>query len=351
MVAMISSLIEKGFAYETKNGVYFSVKKFKDYGALSKKPISSLKARARIEIDRSKKDNLDFALWKRSSESPNWSSPWGDGRPGWHIECSAMATEYMRSKFFIHAGGADLIFPHHENEIAQSEAYSGTRFADLWIHIGLVGFEREKMSKSIGNVVNLGEAIKRWGPNTIRLFSISSRYRNQIAYSEKSINKALENWLLIENSDAELKSLAYMNNVKIEPLLPDPKRQLRKRAQELEEEFDIALGDDFDTPRALRSFMKFVRIVNTESLKPTFSISVGNILSPMFQHMSEILGFSFLEDNPDQVVVIRKLVSARNLLRSKLKYEEADSIRAKLKNMGIELVDHSNRTVWRHVSK
>ena len=223
MVEMISSLIEKGFAYETKNGVYFSVKKFKDYGALSKKPISSLNARARIEIDRSKKDNLDFALWKRSSESPNWSSPWGNGRPGWHIECSAMATEYMRSKFFIHAGGEDLIFPHHENEIAQSEAYSGTRFADLWIHIGLVGFEREKMSKSLENVVNLGEAIKRWGPNTIRLFSISSKYRNQIAYSEKSINKALENWLLIENSDAELKSLSYMNNVKIEPLLPDQK--------------------------------------------------------------------------------------------------------------------------------
>ncbi|MCZ6725114.1 MAG: cysteine--tRNA ligase [Thaumarchaeota archaeon] len=350
MVEMISSLIEKGFAYETKNGVYFSVKKFKNYGALSKKPISSLNARARIEIDRSKKDNLDFALWKRSSESPNWSSPWGNGRPGWHIECSAMATEYMRSKFFIHAGGEDLIFPHHENEIAQSEAYSGTKFADLWIHIGLVGFEREKMSKSLGNVVNLGEAIKRWGPNTIRLFSISSKYRNQIAYSEKSINKALENWLLIENSDAELKSLSYMNNVKIEPLLPDQKRQLRKRAQGLEEEFDIALVDDFDTPRALRSFMKFVRIVNTESLKPTFSISVGNILTPMFQHMSNILGFSFLEDDPDQLVVIRKLVSDRNLMRSKQMYEKADSIRKKLKNMGIELVDHPNRTVWRHVS-
>ena len=206
------------------------------------------------------------------------------------------------------------------------------------------------MSKSLGNVVNLGDAIRKWGPNTIRLFSISSKYRNQIAYSEKSINKALENWLLIENSDAELRSLAYMNNVKSEPLPSDTKRQLIKRAQELEEEFDIALVDDFDTPRALRSFMKFVRIVNTESLKPTFSSSVGNILSPIFQQMSKILGFSFLGDEPDQLTVIRELVSDRNILRSKRKYEEADSIREKLKNMGIELVDHSNRTVWRHVS-
>ncbi len=350
MIEMISGLIEKGFAYETKKGVYFSVKKFKRYGALSKKPIRSLNARARIEIDRSKRDPLDFALWKRSSESPNWTSPWGKGRPGWHIECSAMANQYMRSKFFIHAGGEDLIFPHHENEIAQSEAYTGRKFADLWIHIGLVGFDREKMSKSLGNVVNVKDAIRKWGPNTIRLFSISSKYRNQIEYTEKSINKSLENWLLIENSEAELRSISYMKNIKSERLRPKTRQQLIKRVQELEVEFDSALVDDFDTPRALRSFMKFVRIINTESLKPSFSRTVGTILTHRFQQMCEILGFSFLKQDEDQLAVIRKFVSERNLLRSNRNYKEADLIREKLRNMGIELVDHPNRTVWRHLS-
>lgn len=350
MIEMISGLIEKGFAYETKNGVYFSVKKFKKYGALSKKPISSLNARARIDIDRSKKDNLDFALWKRSPDSPNWTSPWGKGRPGWHIECSAMAIQYMHSKFFIHAGGEDLIFPHHENEIAQSEAFTGSKFADLWIHIGLVGFDREKMSKSLGNVVNVKDALRRWGPNALRLFSISSKYRSPVEYSEKSINKALENWLLIENSEAELRSIASIKNTQSKPLLPNATQQLTKQVQELTDEFDSALGDDLDTPRALRSFMKFVRIINKESTKSSFSQTVGSILTHRFQQMCEILGFSFLGDDDDQLAVIRKLVSERNMLRSKRNYKEADLIRGKLKNMGVELVDHPNRTVWRHVS-
>jgi len=206
------------------------------------------------------------------------------------------------------------------------------------------------MSKSLGNVVNVKDALRRWGPNALRLFSISSKYRSPIEYSEKSINKALENWLLIENSEAELRSIASIKNTQSKPLLPNATQQLTKQVQELTDEFDSALGDDLDTPRALRSFMKFVRIINKESTKSSFSQTVGSILTHRFQQMCEILGFSFLGDDDDQLAVIRKLVSERNMLRSKRNYKEADLIRGKLKNMGVELVDHPNRTVWRHVS-
>ncbi|MFQ6011174.1 MAG: cysteine--tRNA ligase [Nitrososphaerales archaeon] len=351
MVKMISLLIERGFAYENQNGVYFKVAKFKKYGVLSKKPIGSLKAGARIDIDRSKKDPLDFALWKRSSDNPCWKSPWGEGRPGWHIECSAMANQYIRRKFFIHAGGEDLIFPHHENEIAQSEAATGKKFADLWVHVGLVGFEQEKMSKSLGNVVRVRDAITQWGPNAIRLFSISRNYRNQIEYSESSVDKALENWSLIENSEAELRSIKNAKKNRENRPLPKSYIQLTKRVQELKEEFNSALEDDLDTSNALRSLMKYVRIVNNESTKPDFSSLTGEILTGPFQEMCGILGFQFLGDDSDQLEVIEKLVSERDFLRSKGNYKDADLIRERLSNMGIELVDHPGRTVWRHVSR
>ncbi|MGI0075567.1 MAG: cysteine--tRNA ligase, partial [Nitrosotalea sp.] len=168
MIDLIKGLTDKGFAYVSKNGVYFSVLKFKEYGKLSKKKTDELISGARVEVDETKKDPLDFALWKFSDDSPTWDSPWGKGRPGWHIECSAMSLKYLGSNFEIHGGGRDLIFPHHENEIAQSESFSGINFAKIWMHVGMVTINGEKMSKSLGNTKSIDHVLKIWGPNIVR---------------------------------------------------------------------------------------------------------------------------------------------------------------------------------------
>ncbi|HWY35681.1 MAG TPA: cysteine--tRNA ligase, partial [Nitrosopumilaceae archaeon] len=187
MIELIKSLIEKNFAYVSKNGVYFSVSKFKEYGKLSKKKIEDLVSGARIEVDETKNDPLDFALWKFASNEPKWQSPWGDGRPGWHIECSAMSLKYLGENFEIHGGGRDLIFPHHENEIAQSESYTGKNFAKIWMHAGMVTINDEKMSKSLGNTKSIEHVLKNCGPNIIRLFCLSGHYSKPIDYSEDAL--------------------------------------------------------------------------------------------------------------------------------------------------------------------
>ncbi|MGI0010027.1 MAG: cysteine--tRNA ligase, partial [Nitrosopumilaceae archaeon] len=185
MIGLVQDLVEKKIAYVSKNGVYFSVLKFKEYGKLSKKKIDDLISGARIEVDETKNDPLDFALWKLESDEPKWKSPWGEGRPGWHIECSAMSLKYLGENFEIHGGGRDLIFPHHENEIAQSESHTGKTFAKIWMHTGMVTINGEKMSKSLGNIKSVDQVLKNWGPNVIRLFCISTHYSKPIDYSEE----------------------------------------------------------------------------------------------------------------------------------------------------------------------
>ena len=174
MLDLVQDLVDKKIAYVSKNGVYFSVSKFPEYGKLSKKKIEDLQSGARVEVDETKNDPLDFALWKFSDGDPSWDSPWGRGRPGWHIECSAMSIKYLGENFEIHGGGRDLIFPHHENEIAQSESYTDSPFAKIWMHVGMVTINGEKMSKSLGNVKSIKHALENWGPNIIRLFCLSA---------------------------------------------------------------------------------------------------------------------------------------------------------------------------------
>ena len=194
MINLISDLVTKDLAYETKNGVYFNVSKFPDYGKLSKKNVEDLESGARIEIDESKKSPLDFALWKFSDTEPNWESPWGSGRPGWHIECSAMSTKYLGENFDIHGGGRDLIFPHHENEIAQSESFTGKTFAKIWMHAGMITINGEKMSKSLGNVKTVQHVVESWGPNIVRLFCLSGHYSKPIDYTEDLLKENLVKW-------------------------------------------------------------------------------------------------------------------------------------------------------------
>ena len=184
MINLIQNLIEKEFAYVSKNGVYFKVVKFTDYGKLSKKKTADLESGARIGIDETKNSPLDFALWKFSETKPFWDSPWGTGRPGWHIECSAMSIKYLGENFDIHGGGRDLIFPHHENEIAQSESFTGKQFAKIWMHTGMITINGEKMSKSLGNIKSVSHVLNNWGPNVIRLFCMSGHYSKPIDYTE-----------------------------------------------------------------------------------------------------------------------------------------------------------------------
>ena len=204
MINLIQNLIEKEFAYVTKNGVYFKVAKFTEYGKLSKKKTEDLESGARIEVDKTKDSPLDFALWKFSDTAPFWDSPWGTGRPGWHIECSAMSVKYLGENFDIHGGGRDLIFPHHENEIAQSESFTGKQFAKIWMHAGMITINGEKMSKSLRNIKSVSHVLNNWGPNVIRLFCMSGHYSKPIDYTEDLLKENLVRWRQIETCYYEL---------------------------------------------------------------------------------------------------------------------------------------------------
>ena len=206
MIELIKFLIDNNYAYITLNGIYFEVKKFPQYGKLSKKTIQNIEAGVRIEIDPLKKDPLDFALWKFLSDSTVWNSPWGKGRPGWHIECSAMALKHLGNTVDIHGGGNDLIFPHHENEIAQSEAKTGTEFAKIWMHCGMVNINSEKMSKSVGNIITVRDAINEWGANTIRILCLSTKYSKPLEYTRDNLIEAQSKWRMIETVFSELNS-------------------------------------------------------------------------------------------------------------------------------------------------
>ena len=251
MINLISDLMAKNIAYTTKNGVYFSVSKFSGYGKLSKKNIEELESGARIEVDESKENPLDFALWKFSDSKPSWDSPWGKGRPGWHIECSAMSIKYLGDEFEIHGGGRDLIFPHHENEIAQSESFTGKPFAKIWMHAGMITINGEKMSKSIGNVKTVSHVLENWGPNIIRLFCLSGHYSKPIDYTEELLKENLIKWRQLETCYYELQ-LAYSTN--------EPEEWNEGVILELREKFDSALENDFNTPSAITAFFQIIKI-------------------------------------------------------------------------------------------
>ena len=275
MINLIQGLIDKGFAYTSKNGVYFSVLKFKEYGKLSKKKIEDLIAGARVEVDETKNDPVDFALWKFADDSPIWDSPWGKGRPGWHIECSAMSLKYLGSNFEIHGGGRDLIFPHHENEIAQSESFSGINFAKIWMHVGMVTINGEKMSKSLENTKSIDFVLNKWGSNIIRLFCLSGHYSKPIDYSEDLLKETIIKWRQVENCYFEL-VLADNSVSESEEL-----EKIKDIVRESKNGFNNALDSDFNTPLALSAFFKLVKNVNQLASSEKLTRSISDIF---YQH-------------------------------------------------------------------
>ena len=336
MINLISDLMSKNIAYATKNGVYFSVSKFSDYGKLSKKNIEELESGARIEVDESKENPLDFALWKFSATKPSWDSPWGVGRPGWHIECSAMSIKYLGKSFDIHGGGRDLIFPHHENEIAQSESFTGKPFAKIWMHAGMITINGEKMSKSVGNVKTLTHVLENWGPNIIRLFCLSGHYSKPIDYTAELLKENLIKWRQLETCYYELRLADNTNESEnIEDVILD----LRQR-------FDSALENDFNTSLALTEFFNMVKIINGLAAEEKITESIAKIAMPVIEYMLDVLGLNVIKATDDEIKSIFELIQKREEYRKNKNFEEADAIRDRISNMGIYLIDHKQKTLW-----
>jgi len=340
MINLIQNLVDKDLAYVAKNGIYFHVSKFPDYGKLSKKKITDLESGARVEVDESKDNPLDFALWKFSNELPNWNSPWGNGRPGWHIECSAMSIKYLGEEFEIHGGGRDLIFPHHENEIAQSESFTQKPFAKIWMHAGMITINGEKMSKSVGNIKTVNNVLENWGPNVIRLFCLSGHYSKPIDYTENLLKENLVKWRQLETCYYELRLASDSDSV--DSKLDDFISQLTK----IKQNFDTALGNDLNTPLALTEFFNMIKIINGLASEENITKSIATQVMPILEKMLEILGLNVIKTTDDEIESIFKLLEKREELRKSKQFDDADNIRTQISDMGIYLIDHKNKTLW-----
>jgi cysteinyl-tRNA synthetase len=335
---MIARLVERDYAYAAKNkDVYYRVRKFEPYGALSGKTLDELKIGARVEVDEDKDDPLDFVLWKAAKPGePQWDSSWGPGRPGWHIECSAMSTACLGSHFDIHGGGMDLKFPHHENEIAQSEAATGNKFVNTWMHVGFVRLNEEKMSKSLGNFFTVREVLKKFEPEVVRYFILGSHYRSPLDYSDENL----------QGAKAALTRL-YL-------VLKDlPVAGEGGAAAAYEEKFQAAMDDDFNTPGALAVLFELARDIN--KLREDGSAAVAP-LGAALRRMGGILGLlqndpqAFLRGGADGGLTdaqIEALITRRSEARKNKNWAESDRLRDELKAQGVILEDTAGQTSWR----
>jgi len=333
---LISNLVDKKYAYLTKNGVYFSVSKFSEYGKLSKKKISDLVAGARVIVDEEKNDPLDFALWKFSETEPLWNSPWGKGRPGWHIECSAMSLKYLGENFEIHGGGRDLIFPHHENEIAQSESSISKQFAKIWMHVGMITINGEKMAKSIGNVKSVKHVLENWGPNIVRLFCLSGHYTKPIDYSEKFLKENITKLRQIESCYYELRLAEGTSEDDI----------TKKLVSKCKKEFDSALNDDLNTPLALTAFYRLIKEINYMAADEKITQTTSSVVLPEFERMTDVLGIQILKVSDEEKNEINQLIVKRDEYREQKNFEQADKIRDQIMEKNIIFIDHKNSTRW-----
>ena len=368
MIRMAERLIERGYAYQVDGDVYFSVEKFKGYGKLSKRDLEQMKAGARVEIDEKKRNPLDFALWKASKPGePAWDSPWGGGRPGWHIECSVMSQVYLGDTLDIHGGGKDLIFPHHENEIAQSEGATEKPFAQFWVHNGFVNMNREKMSKSLGNIFTIKEILNRYHPEIIRLFLLSHHYRSPVDFSDRNLAEAK---MSMDRFYSTLKRIDELEGEGLasrrgETSLEEGVRKALEEVKAFPERFQKAMDDDFNTALALGHFHDLARNLNAlmgdegvrhgplanllASARDNFR-RFGNILS-LFQCPPQDYfegqrhrEMSRLRIDEDQ---IKRMIRERHEARIKGAWERADEIRETLASMGIALEDGHDGTTWR----
>lgn len=331
---MIQVLIDKGFAYPASNGdVYFKVNSFAEYGRLSGKRLEDLEAGARVEVNQMKQNPLDFVLWKASkADEPAWESNWGEGRPGWHIECSAMSTKCLGNHFDIHGGGMDLSFPHHENEIAQSECATGDHYVNTWMHCGFVRIDDEKMSKSLNNFFTIREVLKVFQPEVIRYFLLASHYRSPVNYSQ-------------ENLESAKASVGRLYSA-LESIAPDQPSE----NTEYEAQFMAVMNDDFNTPKAMAVLFELAKEVNKtkEAGLAGLLIKLGNQIGLLEQSPEEF--FKFQPSGSELTEeMIAHLIEDRKNARADKNFARSDEIRDELGALGVELLDSSEGTSWRRV--
>ena len=343
IIQIISTLIEKGYAYEAQGDVYFSTEKFKDYGKLSHQPLEDLEAGARIMVGEVKREPMDFAVWKAAKPGePAWDSPWGKGRPGWHIECSAMNWRYLGDTIDIHCGGQDLIFPHHENEIAQSECFTGKPFAHYWMHNGYINVDNVKMSKSLGNFFTVRDVAEKYGYEPIRYLLISAQYRSPINYSTDIIEQciaALNRLYTCRDSlDFELKNAVDAEH--------DGDKAIIDGFDKYREQFIAAMDDDLNTADAIASIFELVRDINTNVVGKTPSKALVEGAIAMFDELTGVLGLVYNRKTETLDSDVEALIEARTNARKEKNWAEADRIRDQLKEMGIVLEDTAQGVKW-----
>jgi cysteinyl-tRNA synthetase len=360
IIEIVQGLIEKGYAYPARGSVYFRVRKVSDYGKLSHRSLDSLKSGTRFEAGEEKEDPLDFVLWKASKPGePSWESPWGPGRPGWHMECSAMSLKYLGNTLDIHGGGQDLVFPHHENEIAQSESFTGVKpFVKYWLHNGMVQLGQEKMSKSLGNLVTIKEALQKYSADAIHIFVLGSHYRSPLTYSEEIVEAA-------ERGAERLRQAAQGGG-------QGKKTEARINVEQYRTRFTEAMDDDFNTAQAVATLFDLAREINRYESEGMDAGEGRGLL----RELGGVMGLTFRgrealpldkeqllqtaggiyqglgkdgapDETADAVKVVADLIAVRNWLRKEKNWAHADMVRQKLEDAGILLEDTPQGTVWK----
>ena len=346
IISMVQTLIEKGYAYEVNGDVYYRTARFSDYGRLSHQPLEDLQAGARIDVADIKENPMDFALWKAAKpDEPYWDSPWGKGRPGWHIECSAMSNRYLGETIDIHCGGQDLIFPHHENEIAQSEAANGCKFVNYWMHNGFISVDNKKMSKSLNNFFTVREAAEVYGYNAIRMFMLMSHYRSPLNYSGDILEQA--NNALERLSTAKANIEFFIENG-VDGEMTDEEKTVAEGLPKYRQRFCEVMDDDLNTADAVAVIFELVREVNaavSPSTNPTKALA--RVCGAIFDELSGVIGLPISKPEASIDSEVEALIEARQAARKAKNFAEADRIRDELKEKGIILEDTPQGVKWK----
>ena len=344
IIDFIKDLVAKDYAYESQGDVFYRARKFKHYGELSDQNIDQLVEGASEHVGDAefakKQDPIDFALWKKAKPGEiKWDSPWGKGRPGWHIECSVMSTKYLGDTFDIHGGGQDLEFPHHENEIAQSEAKTGQKFVNYWMHNGFVTVENnEKMSKSLGNFVTVHDLVKKTDPQVLRFFLSSTHYRRPLEYSQSNLQKAADNLNKIKTAYNNLK-------FRLDGATDDDDADIKAQVAKIETDFKTAMNDDFNVQNGLTEIFNLVSLANNYAASETVAEIPANVILKAMVDLTSILGVK-LDDQKDLSDEIQKMVDERDQARADKDFATSDKLRDQLKDMGVILEDTPQGTRW-----
>ena len=363
MIKMVEGLVERGYAYEVDGDVYFDVKKYKDYGQLSNQSVEELQSGVRKEVDKKKRSALDFALWKKVKENePYWQSPFSNGRPGWHLECSVMSIKYLGNNFDIHGGGRDLIFPHHENEIAQSVCYTGSPFANIWMHNGLLTIEGQKMAKSLGNFVTIEDIVKKYHPDVLKLFFLSSHYAKPVDFSYQKMDKIKISRdkfnIFFDKVDRFEEECQEGESDKSQEFSVDQIDIYSEAHDKSRDDFEKAMDDDFNTPSALAALYEIMNTANKliadTKIDTCDKIDLLKKIRLSLKELGCVLGLFKIstnqkdeEDMETLSKVVEILISLREKARNDKDFDLADQIRDQLDEAGILIEDEKNKTIWR----